>query len=133
MGFKVKDFKKLLVISKVTKMVPLLVGLSESGYTKFLGSTMLRLVHDSNPDHFFNNYEDALSTSLISITENAVALKLREIIQQNGYNTIDLLVVSCQYAETFHNCAIFLNNYYSETKDIKQASKDIIEGIYMFL
>lgn len=134
MDFKVNDFKKMLRKSEVVNMVPLLCALSEGGYDKFRHSTMMQLIHDSNPreKNFRTNYEDALARYLLDITDKGMAAKLRTLVEENKYNAIDIIVITCEHANTFLVCGHFLNNYCSEMSDITQTSNFIIEGMNTF-
>ena len=79
-------------------------------------------------ENFINLYDDALSSSIIDVSDDEMTCKLKEITVDFAENSIlKILHVSCEYANTYGELGTFLRNF-CHGLEKEKASSFILKG-----
>jgi hypothetical protein len=81
-------------------------------------------------ENFINLYDDALSSSVIDVSDDEMTCKLKEITVDFTENSIlKILHVSCEYANTYEELGTFLRDF-CHGLEKEKASSYILKGSY---
>jgi len=79
------SFEMLLIKSGVIDCT-FLAKLVEEDENALEGSNVLHILHESDKENFFENYEEALSTAIITLEDFTMATQLYDIVEKNSYD-----------------------------------------------